>query len=359
MARDWVKMRTDLYRDPKVSALADALFDLGGQLALFVSQNMQRQMTITRNVTRNTVMGALVSVWGVMRHRGKREGDDLVLRGMSIEVIDDVCDIPGFGHAMAAVGWVIRKKEGIVFPNFFEENNVEPENSSRSKAAERQARYRQKKASQSDDSLRVTSDVTSDVTLRSREEREREYLKQEQIPLSPPVGTVTSIHPVQPMKGSTKRLAEPDGFAEFYALYPRKVGRPKAAQAFAKLTLGERRMAITVIAEFADSWKWRNEPEFIPHPTTWLNQARWNDEPPPREPPRQPQTKLSRQGAIAAELLKDHRYADTAQRQLAHERDSGGLPAINGTFAALSAGPGGDLGDDAGLDGRADGPRHR
>ncbi len=174
MAYDWIKMRTDLYRDPKVCAIADVLMDKKGELASYVNQNMQRDMAITRNVTRNAACGALLSVWGVMRRRGKRVNDDLELRDMMLAVIDDVADLPGFGDAMASVGWVVETDNGIVFPNFFEEHNVEPDDSGRSKAAERQARYRERLAKKSN----ATSDVTSDVTLRPREEKRRDIKKE-------------------------------------------------------------------------------------------------------------------------------------------------------------------------------------
>ena len=76
MAGDWIKMRTDLYRDPKVSRICDHLMGSDSGLARYVNQHLQRDMSVTRNVIRNVTVGALVAVWGVLRHRGKRNGDD-------------------------------------------------------------------------------------------------------------------------------------------------------------------------------------------------------------------------------------------------------------------------------------------
>jgi len=90
MAGDWIKMRTDLYRDPKVSVMADLLMAPDSDLSMFVDQHCQRQMTVTRNVMRNVTVGALVAVWGVMRLRGKRENDDLIYRGVTSAVLDDI-----------------------------------------------------------------------------------------------------------------------------------------------------------------------------------------------------------------------------------------------------------------------------
>ncbi len=173
MATDWIKMRTDLYRDPKVSVIADELMDPEGRLARYVSQYCQCDMSVTRNVTRNAVVGALVAVWGVMRQRGKRRDDDLVCIGVTPHVLDDIADLPGFGSAMESAGWVIESPEGIEFPNFFEENNVDPSERKSASAAERQRRYRERQKSRiSDDD----SDVTRDVTVTPREEKRREEI---------------------------------------------------------------------------------------------------------------------------------------------------------------------------------------
>lgn len=166
MPSDWVKMRTDLYRDPRVCDIADHLLDPEGPLARFVNQNCQRDMTVTRNVMRNVVVGALVSVWGVCRQRGKRKGDDLVIAGSCVGVIDDVADVPGFGDAMASVGWLKQGGNTLVFPRFFAEWNVEPDESYRQKNAERQRRFRER-ASEKRNAFR---NVTDNVKSNDREE---------------------------------------------------------------------------------------------------------------------------------------------------------------------------------------------
>lgn len=190
MAGDWIKMRSDLYRDPKVSVIADRLLDTDGPLAAFISQNMQRHMTVTRNVMRNVTVGALVSVWGVMRQRGKSRECDLVCDGVTLAVLDDIADIPGFGAAMACAAWVIETESGLVFPRFFEDYNVDPEEKSRNKGAERQRRFRgRQKAGEDDvsvteDDVTVTRDsnVTRDVTVTHREEESREEKREEKKP---------------------------------------------------------------------------------------------------------------------------------------------------------------------------------
>lgn len=174
MAGDWIKMRTDLYRDPKVSVMADHLMDDDGDLASYIDQNLQRRMTVTRNVMRNVTVGALVSVWGVMRQRGKRRDDDMVCDGVTIAVLDDISDLPGFGAAMAAAGWVLETEAGIEFPRFFSDYNVDPDEKAKAANAKRQQRFRERQKDAEASSCDATNNVTHNVTVTHREEKSRE-----------------------------------------------------------------------------------------------------------------------------------------------------------------------------------------
>jgi len=72
--------------------------------------------------------------------------------------------------------------------------------------------------------------------------------------------------------------APPDHFDEFWQAYPRKVGKGAARKSYAKAlritdhdtimgALSDQRLAMEA-----------KEAKFIPHPSTWLNQERWEDE---------------------------------------------------------------------------------
>ena len=70
-------------------------------------------------------------------------------------------------------------------------------------------------------------------------------------------------------------------FDRFWAAYPRKVGKPKAQTAFARLRVTERELDRMIAAIECQSkiYRWGKENwKFIPHPATWLNQRRWEDE---------------------------------------------------------------------------------
>jgi hypothetical protein len=78
-----------------------------------------------------------------------------------------------------------------------------------------------------------------------------------------------------------KAPTEPDGFDEFYEAYPRRTGRRKAAQEFAKATKeATPAELVTAAIAFRQACQHnRTEQKFIPHPATWLHQGRWAEAP--------------------------------------------------------------------------------
>lgn len=75
-------------------------------------------------------------------------------------------------------------------------------------------------------------------------------------------------------------IASLDHFEEFWDVYPRKVGKKAATTAFVKACRKASAQAIIDGARrfAADP---NREEQFTPHPTTWLNQGRWEDDPLP------------------------------------------------------------------------------
>lgn len=75
-------------------------------------------------------------------------------------------------------------------------------------------------------------------------------------------------------------------FEEFWRVYPRKVGKKKAELAWKK-AMDRPAIAHIVrrIEESKRSEQWLKEQgQFIPHPSTWINEGRWDDEPTQRPP---------------------------------------------------------------------------
>lgn len=77
-------------------------------------------------------------------------------------------------------------------------------------------------------------------------------------------------------------------FAEWYSHYPRKTGRAAAEKAYVKAL--KRTDAPTLLNAVIRYKADPNLPEkqFIPHPTKWLNDGRWEDEPLPAKGGRPP-----------------------------------------------------------------------
>ena len=63
-------------------------------------------------------------------------------------------------------------------------------------------------------------------------------------------------------------------FEDFYQHYPRKASKENARKAWKKMSDEDRKEAIRVVQIYS----WPNDSAFIPHPATWLNARRWEDE---------------------------------------------------------------------------------
>lgn len=73
-----------------------------------------------------------------------------------------------------------------------------------------------------------------------------------------------------------------DGFDEFWAKYPKHVGKPAALKAY-KSARKRRASHADIMAGVDRLVESHPDPQFTPHPSTWLNQDRWNDTPTPKQ----------------------------------------------------------------------------
>lgn len=88
------------------------------------------------------------------------------------------------------------------------------------------------------------------------------------------------IHsPLTPLKGGTCATAQ--DFTDFYDAYPRHVGRKDAERAFHRAAKTVSPQTIIDAARRLAADPNLPDKQFIPHPATWLNQGRWDDEPLP------------------------------------------------------------------------------
>lgn len=94
-------------------------------------------------------------------------------------------------------------------------------------------------------------------------------------------------NPPTPPRGKrgSRRVGDDDpGFARFWETYPRKVGKGHAKKAWAKAVNdgADPEEIISGAERFRMDPTRSRDPQFIAHPSTWLNGERWKDQPPAR-----------------------------------------------------------------------------
>ncbi len=93
----------------------------------------------------------------------------------------------------------------------------------------------------------------------------------------------TNIIPPTPKGDEVSKAKKQEQFSEafltFWNTYPRKTGKGAAWKAWKNADRPELEVILNAIRKARQSPDWLKERgAFIPHPATWLNQARWEDE---------------------------------------------------------------------------------
>jgi alpha-beta hydrolase superfamily lysophospholipase len=80
----------------------------------------------------------------------------------------------------------------------------------------------------------------------------------------------------------TEDRSQDEGFNQFYQLYPKRVAKPAALKAWRsqKVKQEEVQAILKDVAAKKNSADWKKEEgKFVPMPSTYLNQRRWEDQP--------------------------------------------------------------------------------
>jgi hypothetical protein len=114
-----------------------------------------------------------------------------------------------------------------------------------------------------------TSNNTNSNNTNNKKNNNRNFENQ-------PIEKLLNIPPIK------ERLITPSMFEKFWKLYPKKVDKGRAKTKWEKLCSKKDRptwkeIKKAILAQ-RKSERWQRT-EFIPHPTTWLNQQRWLDDP--------------------------------------------------------------------------------
>lgn len=81
--------------------------------------------------------------------------------------------------------------------------------------------------------------------------------------------------------GGVEKSAVESSFGQFWAVYPRKVAKQNAFKAWQKLKPDDElvQKILSALEQQKKSVDWlKDNGRYIPHPTTWLNGKRWEDE---------------------------------------------------------------------------------
>jgi uncharacterized protein YdaU (DUF1376 family) len=85
----------------------------------------------------------------------------------------------------------------------------------------------------------------------------------------------------KPKNQRTNKPIPVDGFEKFWSAYPRKTAKAEALKSFTKIAPDDETLErmLAAINRSKQSTDWlKDNGQFVPFPSTWLNQRRWEDE---------------------------------------------------------------------------------
>lgn len=237
MAGDWIKFELSTLDKPEVCQIADLA-----------------------DIDMDAVVGKLLRVWGWFDQHTENGNAPSV----SKRLLDRSVGVTGFCDLMIQVGWMneIETSEGIVIelPNFERHNGKTAKN--RLLTAKRVANCKAVKRQGNDQ-----GNGGSVSGALPREDVEKIKSKEQKPPAVP--------------RKSTKDPIDDSRFDQFWRLYPNRKARAKAEAAWLKLNPSDELLQtlLAALVTQATSHEWTKDGgQYVPHPATWINQRRWEDE---------------------------------------------------------------------------------
>jgi hypothetical protein len=142
MAGDWIKMRGNLWDDPRVAKIVD--------------------MTDSSEAA---VVGALYWLWST----ADQHTEDGILPGLTLRSIDRKTGVKGFAEALCAIDWLADHPEGVRIVDFEKHNGTSAKK--RCQTAKRVANFTAANAKQTPDIDETNADGVSCALAREREEK--------------------------------------------------------------------------------------------------------------------------------------------------------------------------------------------
>ena len=243
MAGDWIKMRGNLWDDPRVARICD-LTDQGEA----------------------PVIGALYWLWAT----ADQHTEDGVMPGLTLRQIDRKTGVPGFADALCTVGWLADHPEGVRIVRFAEHNGASAKR--RASDAQRKASGRAMSARDADTTRTDDGHAPDDARMDGGRpaELEKEIEGEKKNPPSP-----------------RRRGADAQRFEEFWLAWPRnerKQDKAKCLDHWRRHCLDDTADAILAdVRAKRGTEKWREG--YIEAPLVYLRGRRWEDGVTPNEGP--------------------------------------------------------------------------
>jgi hypothetical protein len=150
MAGDWIKMRSNLWDDPRVAKLADLT-----------------------SASEAEIIGGLYWLWAT----ADQHSEDGILVGLTVKTIDRKTGIDAFGNSLISIGWLENTPEGVRIVRFSEHNGQS--------AKRRCGEARRKISAYHADKKRKESGQAAEKKQKSCGSREREREEKENKNLKP------------------------------------------------------------------------------------------------------------------------------------------------------------------------------
>ncbi len=204
MAGDWIKMRGNLWDDPRVSKLCDLT-----------------------DQSEAAIVGALYWLWAA----ADQHTEDGLMPGLTLRQIDRKTGVQGFGAALCQIGWLEDNPDGVRIVNFEDHNGTSAKR--RCTDAQRKANVRNVSASDADKQRTESGQKTPN--LGAREEKRREEEKAEEAPSAKsPAGSALPKNWILPAQWAAWAQGErpdldpnrvADEFRDYWIAKPGKEGR--------------------------------------------------------------------------------------------------------------------------------------
>lgn len=169
MAGEWIKVRTNLWDDPRI-----------GQLCELTDQGEA------------AIIGGLYWLWAT----ADEHSSDGLLHGMTTRTIDRKTGVPGLGKALVTIGWLTETEQGVTVSRFEEHNG----------ASAKQRALTAKRVSNHKANAKVTQEALPETEQTVTTALPREDKNKEQHPPIPPKGGDEGEHHEVPKRKTSVSL---------------------------------------------------------------------------------------------------------------------------------------------------------